>query len=227
MYLVVTVICSLFCCASLLAGGQSAIAVFMDFQSEPSAATVSEMEREVAAIMKPSGWQFDWRRIEEVRAGESFEDLVVVKFKGSCEAESAPVYNELDPNSKPQPLAHTQVADGHVLPFSDVLCDTIRDYIAPAATAGDSQKRDRLLGRAMGRVLAHEMYHMFVKTTEHGEDGVARAFHTRKDLTAREFHFTARETLKLKEILEEREREWKRLFLAGEGRFPATAAMNR
>jgi hypothetical protein len=52
----------------------------------------------------------------------------------------------------------------------------------------------------LGRVVAHEMYHMLAGTTAHADGGVARSFHTRRDLTGPEFHFTARESKMLREL---------------------------
>jgi len=168
--------CSLVCCAHLLAGGSPSIAVFLDFESEPSAGTLSEMKNEITAIMKPSGLQFDWRMLKERQSGESFPDLVVVTFKGSCQADQPILYNELGPVHEGSALAFTQISDGRILPFSDVDCDTIRKYIAVQVASAMPEKRDSMLGRAVGRVLAHEMYHMFAGTAAHGNDGVARPF---------------------------------------------------
>jgi hypothetical protein len=185
-------ICTLSCCVRLMAGEPSPIAVFMDFKSEPSPEAVSQMEREILTIMRPSGLNFDWRMMNDRRTGESFRDLVVFTFKGHCQT-LGPTYDELGPISERQPLAFTQISDGHVLPYSDVECDTIRNYIASQVASAKPGEREGILGRAMGRVVAHEMYHILASTTEHAEAGVARSFHTRKDLTAREFHFSPRE----------------------------------
>jgi hypothetical protein len=191
---------SLFCCLNCLAAASSSVAVFMDFESEPSAEALSQMEREITYIMRPSGIQFDWRMMKDRRPGDSFSDLLVVTFKGACQAEG-PTYNELGPILPRQPLAFTHVSEGRILPFSDVECDTIRQYISGAVAAAHPNKREAILGIAIGRVLAHEMYHIFAGTTVHAQDGVARSFHTRDDLIAPEFRFTSRESRVLKKKL--------------------------
>jgi hypothetical protein len=43
-------------------------------------------------------------------------------------------------------------------------------------------QRDLLLGRALGRVVAHELYHIVAQTARHGRAGVAKPFHTPDDL---------------------------------------------
>jgi len=67
-----------------------------------------------------------------------------------------------------------------------------------------------MYGRALGRVVAHELYHIFAATETHGKDGVARSFHTRRDLTGKQFRFSQKETAALHDI------KW-RALLAGEG----------
>jgi hypothetical protein len=190
---------TLSCCVRLMAGEPAPIAVFMDFKSEPSVDALSQMEREISAIMKPSGLAFDWRMMKDRHSGESFRDLVVFTFKGRCQTEG-PSYDELGPIADRQPLAFTRISDGHILPFSDVECDTIRNYIAGTVASAPVADRETIFGRALGRVVAHEMYHMFAGTTVHADGGVARSFHTRKDLTDPEFHFTSRETRLLRDL---------------------------
>ena len=56
--------------------------------------------------------------------------------------------------------AFTHVSDGNVLPFSEVECDKIASSIRPEMSKSQWHDRDSVLGRAMGRVLAHELYHM-------------------------------------------------------------------
>jgi hypothetical protein len=176
-----------------LAAESSTIAVFLDFESASSPATIREMETEIATIMKPSGLQFEWHMLNDRKSGESYPDLVVMTFKGVCEEEE-PLMNELGPVGRGAPLAFTHISEGKILPFSEVQCDTIRKYIAPNVTSSRPQERDAILGRALGRVVAHELYHIVASTTVHAADGVQRSFHTPKELTARQFHFTAHES---------------------------------
>jgi hypothetical protein len=71
-------------------------------------------------------------------------------------------------------MAFTYSTDGVVQPFSAVACDKVTSAIRPAMSGGDFAKADVLLGRALGRVLAHEVVHMLSKSGEHGRDGVAK-----------------------------------------------------
>ncbi len=202
--------------ALVQAASAPAIAVFLDFENQPSATSVTQMEREISSILKPSGLELDFRLLKNRQSNESFSDLVVLKFKGSCQMHNPALDNELGPSLSGGALASTQVSDGHILPFSDVECDKIRRYIAPGVSSNDKEKREAVYGKALGRVVAHELYHIFAGTTHHASEGVARSFHTRRDLTAKEFRFSASESNALHEL------KW-RALLAGEGVRPSVA----
>jgi hypothetical protein len=147
----------------------SVLTIILDFKGAHSGASVSEMERESGLIMKSSGLQLDWRL-----AGDQslhYNNLVVMTFRGTC---------GFGPPSRryyePGPYASTKITDGEVQPFGDVDCDRV------AATAGDAMaedtdnfRGDQLVGRALGRVVAHELVHMLTRSNRHGTEGVAKA----------------------------------------------------
>jgi ubiquinone biosynthesis protein UbiJ len=54
-----------------------------------------------------------------------------------------------------------------------VRCDAIRKLIGQELAGKPSVERDELLGRAIGRVMAHELYHVLLRTTSHGGQGLA------------------------------------------------------
>jgi hypothetical protein len=198
----------LFFAAVLTAGDTPAIAVFLDFESDPSSAALSEMKHETAEILKPSGLEFDWHLMRDRRAGESFPDLVVVTLRGSCSA-NAPAASERDLFALGGvPLAFTRISDGRILPFMDVKCDTIRTYLAREMASARPAQRDLLLGRALGRVVAHELYHILAETALHGHEGVARSAMTRSDLISSAFGFSDEETQTL------HNQKWKQLTLS-------------
>jgi hypothetical protein len=141
-----------------------------------SAVAVREMGREAANILKQSGVTLRWR------VGTPTESingrLVVVKLRGSCDMDGSPTF------LVPGPLGWSHEVDGTILPFSDLACDNIRGAVH-AAVAGDNPVRGNiLLGRAMGRVLAHELYHIVADTSEHGRTGVAQEALSPQELTS-------------------------------------------
>ena len=88
-------------------------------------------------------------------------------------------------------LATTNVTDGQVLPFSAVNCAALSRVLAPVLSKDAGAHRDFLYGRAMARVVAHEMYHVLMRTTEHARAGIARSCFSIEDLVAERFEFEA------------------------------------
>src|ERR1051326_4264251 len=73
------------------------LTIVLDFEDAPPSRSVSEMKRELATILKGTGLSFDWR-LKGQAAGESFANLVLVKFKGRCVLEPMPwLYDERGP----------------------------------------------------------------------------------------------------------------------------------
>jgi hypothetical protein len=64
------------------------------------------------------------------------------------------------------------VSDGVVLPFSEVVCDQVAASVRSAMFAGDYARSDQLLGRALGRVVAHELVHILSQSPAHSKSGV-------------------------------------------------------
>jgi hypothetical protein len=149
-------------------------------------ATVAEMHREMDVLMKQASLQVEWRDLSDFQAGTEVDDLVVVKFKGNCRIQPQPVF--LDERG---PLAFTHTSDGEVLPFSEVLCDRVSVAARSAMAGGEFGHRDQLLGRALARVLAHEIYHIKSKCKGHGEWGVARRALSGRELIATTLEFSS------------------------------------
>ncbi len=171
------VICalSLLFCVSPAVQAKTSLTLIIQFENRHSPESFDAMKSELQFLMKDVA--LDWRLIEDMQAGESFPDLVVVKFKGACMMERLPSYL-IDERG---PLAFTHTADGRVLPFSEVECDKVRQAIHSAMWGDDYKRANALLGRALGRVLAHELYHVLENTKRHEKEGV-----NRRSLTARQ-----------------------------------------
>jgi hypothetical protein len=61
-----------------------------------------------------------------------------------------------------------------VQPFSRVECDKVAASVRSAMWGGDFAKADLLMGRALGRVLTHELVHVLTRSGSHGREGVER-----------------------------------------------------
>jgi hypothetical protein len=152
------------------------ITVVLDFDGPHSDRSVLQMKRETEEIFKPAGVHIDWRARAEL-GRESFENLVMVRFKGKCILEPVPIlYDERGP------YAFAYNSDGDVLPFSEVECQPVAASVHSAMDGDDFARPDYLLGRALGRVLAHELVHILTKSPRHGNDGVTQASLTGREL---------------------------------------------
>jgi hypothetical protein len=163
----------LFCLLALivapLLGESRHLTIVTDFLGPYSALSVESMKSELANVLAGSDLTIDWKSLPEARGGQ-FNDLVVVRFKGKCILEPIPYlyYDERGP------LASTDSVNGSVLPFSEVACDRITSTVRKGLWGGDYAKADQLLGRALGRVVAHELVHIYTNSAGHSREGVAK-----------------------------------------------------
>jgi len=163
------------------------IALYTQFEEDSSAAVREFLQTELATIMNPIGLRFEWRDLSGSENAVATE-LVVVTFKGSCGLKT------MDPRpTNPGALGWTHVSDGIVLPFSDVDCDAVRGFLQKDLLALHAGQREETFGRALGRVLAHELYHVLSGAAGHGSCGIAKSGFTIKDLLSPEFLFEPRE----------------------------------
>jgi hypothetical protein len=175
--------CSLFFCAEILSAAPALAAqpstpvtavVLPD--GRYSKAALREMGREAAHILKQSGLSLRWRVGVPPQSISGM--LVVVKLVGHCDMDGSPAF------LVPGPLGWAHEVNGTVLPFSNLACDNLRGAVVSAISGGNPLGGNVLLGRAMGRVLAHELVHIVADTSDHGHDGVTQSAFTARELTS-------------------------------------------
>lgn len=159
---------ALLAAVSTLAARAADVTVVLDFDGPYSDRSIGEMKREAEGILKDTGTKLEWRTRSQA-AGQDFPNLVLVKFKGKCMLEPVGyLYDERGP------LAFTHSADGNLQPFSEVECDKVTTSVRGAMFGGDYAQADLLLGRALGRVLAHELIHILRNSRKHDREGVEK-----------------------------------------------------
>ena len=183
---------ALLCVLSVFGAEKRPILLLMQFEQDHSAASIAAMKREFAAIMKAAGLEFDYKLRSELSEFDSPPDIVLVKFKGECSMKLLPeLFDERGP------FATTQMLDGQMQPFSEVACDRVRVSVRSSMTGAQLKNGDTVLGRALGRVLAHEVYHILSKSPHHGTGGVARKALTSTELTADRLQFDPKDIEKM------------------------------
>jgi hypothetical protein len=180
----------------LCGGNQGAalppIALYTHFQEPPPAAVLDALRLEAQTIMAPIGLNFKWLSLSTSDGRQTAVELAVIEFKGRCD-----VADLTARDSNPGPLGWTHMSDGVILPFADVDCLAVRSFIQKELLESRAQYREQAFGRALGRVLAHELYHIFANTTRHGSHGVGQESYSAHDLLAADFQFQARESMAL------------------------------
>jgi hypothetical protein len=161
----------------------STLVVYLRGASQP-AGPIRYMKAELETIMRGAGFQVEWSGANQ-KVDAPF--LVVVDFSGSCTPGPASILPE---NTS---LAFTSVTDGHVLPFSTINCTALTGAVGPA--------RENTYGRAMARVLAHELYHALTQTTAHGRAGIAKTCFSPADLLSSRFQFEGTALAQLRTLL--------------------------
>ena len=154
---------------------------------------MAALQDELESIMSPMGMRFEWHSLAGVRGNEVAVELAVLTFKGRCDTAGL-----LPRTSTPGALGWTHVSDGIILPFSDVDCDRIRLFVQKDLMAFHPGDREAAFGRALARVVAHELYHIFANTARHGSCGVGKAAYTVQELLSDDFQFEARESQALR-----------------------------
>jgi mono/diheme cytochrome c family protein len=171
-----------FCCLLLAAlPGSSqvgSIAIYTQFQHEPSKAVLSAIQEEASALMAPAGLRLQWKNLPSTGSDVS-SAIAVVTFQGHCTG--------ANPLTQPEwgtRLGWSHVSDGKVLPFAEIDCDSILGFVHKQLLAWPARERDQVLGRAIGRVLAHEFDHIFAETRDHGARDMDQPEYTVEELVA-------------------------------------------
>jgi hypothetical protein len=162
------------------------VVVYLKPAAGLSAFVLEEAKTELASVMRGAGAHIVWWESEWSRSSVA-GTLIVADFTGTCSVPlvAVPVADV----SRLPPLAHTTTADGRILPFAFVDCRTLSEFMGPALMDLPIVRREQLYGRAIGRVLAHEIYHILAQTPLHAAAGVAKMHFSTADLLAPRFEF--------------------------------------
>jgi hypothetical protein len=150
-----------------------------------SAAALAETKAELVSLMRGLDVRIGWWDPEKAQAAGA--SLIVADFAGTCSAPSE--RNAVVDVSALPPLADTSVADGRILPFAHVDCGTLSQFVGALLADQPSAKREQMYGRAIGRLLAHEFYHIVAQTRDHASSGVAKERFSTTDLLEERFEF--------------------------------------
>ena len=177
--------CGAICCSTVAAQtirDEASLTVLISGQRLP-APILSAMKREARLAVESSGIRVDWRSQDEP-FGETTGAAAIVEMRGQCSSATPLPGAGRHQERRAEPLGQTHLVNGAVLPFADVLCDAVHRLVDRDLRAARPGEREELLGRALGRVLAHELYHILDRTTRHAHQGISRGEQSSADLLA-------------------------------------------
>ena len=164
------------------------VTLYTDFQQAVPQTVLETVRDEVESIMSPMGLRFDWQPLSEFRPGRASAAVAVAHFEGHCDVNGLVMRG-----NQVGSLGWTEVSDGTILPFTHVDCERVRTFLQTTLLGYRPQDRERAYGRALGRVLAHELYHVYGDTPQHTARGVAKEKYSVADLLAADFQFHEKE----------------------------------
>jgi hypothetical protein len=144
-------------------GPVAPIALYTDYQHETSVTIQQTIHDEVDSIISPTGLTLEWQALGDRKGDEVSAGLVFVRFKGACDVADLTPYS-----AYPFTLGSTVINDGEILPYADIYCNAVRAFLSPQLLPLCPKERAVAFGRAVGRVVAHELYHIFAHTKQHG-----------------------------------------------------------
>lgn len=155
-----------------LAGGGEECAVRVGLMVEAPGGTppavLAAFRQETGRALELPGVQLQWRMEGRPAGTESFERLIMIRLAGDCSGQGR------ESLAAGGALGITHVADGQILPFVEADCGRVA-----AAARRVARHPFRLgqeeFGRALGRVVAHEIYHVLSASGEHDETGLSKA----------------------------------------------------
>ena len=184
------IVCLLHVCESLalsepLVSRTGEVNVYLRPSSNISPAVTRWMQEESGLLMRSAGYQVHWLNPLE-RPDAPGTSLIVLELTGDC---TPAQYS--GPRVDVGRLAFAPVDHETILPFVTVDCAALQKTLASALDREPRARRDVLYGRAMGRLVAHEIYHIESQSREHSKHGVAEAAVSTRELVAERFEFAA------------------------------------
>ena len=164
------------------------VAIYTDLQQPITQELAVALRAEVKTLLSPAGLEFEWWPLADFRSERPSTVVVVTHFEGQCNV------NNLSMRGGPSgSLGWVETSDGRVLPFIHVDCARVRTFLQIQLIGFRPADREVLFGRALGRVLAHELYHVLAGTAKHTTRGVAKEDFSVEDLLGARFQLRQEE----------------------------------
>jgi hypothetical protein len=160
-----------------------------------SAQSAEEFRREAGAALGIQDVVLQWRDLSSASGSEAFDRIVVIRFRGACAADESA-------SKKAGALGITHVSNGRILPFIEMDCPRVANSVNRRFGRVAPLFRELALGRALGRVAAHEIYHVLAGSEQHDEVGVSKPSFDHADLFDGELKLNAEAASRIRASLQ-------------------------
>lgn len=134
-----------------------------------------ELDRTTAPAWPERSLQ--WMKREEFHGGMEYPEIIQVRLQGHCQADLTTDWQFAD-----GPLGWVYRTGGEIQPVVYVNCDRIGQLLERELRGTNPKQRQRKFARAIARVVAHELGHIFRQSAKHGSSGLQRAYLTPAEL---------------------------------------------
>jgi hypothetical protein len=162
--------------AAAAAAAEPRLVVVLAFEASPSDPVLTAIQGEVERIFATARADVDVLVLKGSLEVRQADRIIHIDVKGTCA-------------SNPRRVRITQSAlaamfgdDRELQPIGIINCQTLASYLGAVSPP--------VFGRALGRVLAHEIYHYVTQRRDHSARGLFAAALTDVSLTADELSFT-------------------------------------
>lgn len=176
-------------CFSVCANAQTyTLGIHRDSNQAIDSAVTHEAQQELQRLLAPAGIRVTWQNADERKTDATYEKLVVAFYDGNCSVAELPAVGFAPHTNK---LADTVIgSEGQLRPFFRVDCSRLIWTLRPLLDRLNVPARNLVFGRAMARVMAHEIYHILADAAGHAESGIAKPSFSIKDLITNRFDFS-------------------------------------
>ncbi len=174
---------------ALLLTGKTSSA--MPAQVSSSATSPASSDRTTAVLFEFQGPVLDrnaapawperpmiWMKRQQLQKSMEYPDVVQVRLRGHCQAEVTTDWQFAD-----GPLGWVYMTKEGIQPIAYVNCDRIGQTLEREFRGMSFRERQRKFARAISRVVAHELTHIFTQRAKHSSGGLQRAYLTAGELT--------------------------------------------
>ncbi len=175
-----------------LSPARTPVLIAVQAEAPLAAPAMDELQSELSRLFGNTAHEIRVQPLDAAQPADGF-DLVHLRLRGDCRLRLEPYL--LDERG---PYAITHVSDGRPLPFAEVDCRRVRQAVRTALHGGQMRQSDVYIGRALARIIGHELWHMITGRRDHSSHGVAKEKLRPSELVAEQMRFAPNDEALLK-----------------------------